>query len=149
MSPAGGIDYLGDGLSEELSLRLAQVPACGSPRELRLRVQGRNVDVRKIGESLGVRNVLEGSVRRDGDSLRVVVQLIDTTTGTTYGPAVTTVAGAICSRSRTMSRGRSPKRCASCSRPKQSGESRDAPTSTRGRSTRTSPDWQCCGSRVT
>ena len=37
--------------------------------------------MRKIGAALGVRNVLEGSVRRDKDKLRVTVQLIDTVTG--------------------------------------------------------------------
>jgi tetratricopeptide (TPR) repeat protein len=37
--------------------------------------------VRKIGDALGVRNVLEGSVRREGDKLRVTVQLIDTSNG--------------------------------------------------------------------
>ena len=37
--------------------------------------------MRTIGQQLGVRHVLEGSVRRDGDSLRVTVQLIDARTG--------------------------------------------------------------------
>jgi tetratricopeptide (TPR) repeat protein len=43
--------------------------------------KGKNLDVRKIGQSLGVRHVLEGSVRRNGDNVRVTVQLIDTATG--------------------------------------------------------------------
>ncbi|MCU0259268.1 MAG: tetratricopeptide repeat protein, partial [Solirubrobacteraceae bacterium] len=41
----------------------------------------RNVDVRQIGDALGVRYVLEGSVRRDDDKLRVTVQLIDASNG--------------------------------------------------------------------
>jgi tetratricopeptide (TPR) repeat protein len=41
----------------------------------------RNMDVRRIGEALGVRHVLEGSVRRLGDNLRVTVQLIDAANG--------------------------------------------------------------------
>ena len=82
MSPAGGSAYLGDGLSEELSLRLAQVPGLRvAARTSAFEFKGRNVDVRKIGESLGVRHVLEGSVRREGDGLRVTVQLIDATNG--------------------------------------------------------------------
>jgi len=82
MSPAGGDTYLGDGLSEELSMRLAQVPGLRvAARTSAFEFKGRNVDVRKIGESLGVRHVLEGSVRRDGDSLRVIVQLIDARNG--------------------------------------------------------------------
>jgi tetratricopeptide (TPR) repeat protein len=41
----------------------------------------RNIDVRRIGQSLGVRHVLEGSVRRDGNNVRVTVQLVDTRSG--------------------------------------------------------------------
>ncbi len=82
MSRGGGNSYLGDGLSEELSLRLAQVPGLRvAARTSAFEFKGRNLDVRKIGESLGVRHVLEGSVRRDGDSLRVTVQLIDAANG--------------------------------------------------------------------
>ena len=82
MSPAGGNDYLGDGLSEELSTKLAQVPGLRvAARTSAFEFKGRNLDVRKIGQALGVRHVLEGSVRRDGDNVRVTVQLIDTATG--------------------------------------------------------------------
>ena len=82
MSPAGGIAYLGDGLSEELSARLAQIPGLRvAARTSAFEFKGRNLDVRRIGEALGVRHVLEGSVRRDGDNLRVTVQLIDAANG--------------------------------------------------------------------
>jgi TolB-like protein/Flp pilus assembly protein TadD/DNA-binding winged helix-turn-helix (wHTH) protein len=82
MSPAGGNDFLGDGLSEELSTRLAQVAGLRvAARTSAFEFKGRNVDVRQIGEALGVRHVLEGSVRREGDTVRVTVQLIDTQTG--------------------------------------------------------------------
>jgi TolB-like protein/tetratricopeptide (TPR) repeat protein len=82
MSAAGGNAYLGDGLSEELSTRLAQIPGLRvAARTSAFEFRGRNLDVRKIGQSLGVRHVLEGSVRRDGDNVRVTVQLIDTRTG--------------------------------------------------------------------
>lgn len=82
MSPAGGNAYLGDGLSEELSTKLAQVTGMRvAARTSAFEFKGRNLDVRKIGQSLGVRHVLEGSVRRDGDNVRVTVQLIDTKTG--------------------------------------------------------------------
>jgi len=82
MSPAGGNAYLGDGLSEELSTRLAQIPGMRvAARTSAFEFKGRNIDVRKIGQSLGVRHVLEGSVRRNGDNVRVTVQLIDTATG--------------------------------------------------------------------
>jgi TolB-like protein/Flp pilus assembly protein TadD/DNA-binding winged helix-turn-helix (wHTH) protein len=82
MSPAGGNTYLGDGLSEELSARLAQVPGLRvAARTSAFEFKGRNLDVRRIGEALGVRHVLEGSVRRDGDNLRVTMQLIDAANG--------------------------------------------------------------------
>jgi len=82
MSPAGGNAYLGDGLSEELSTKLAQIPGLRvAARTSAFEFKGRNLDVRKIGQSLGVRHVLEGSVRRNGDNVRVTVQLIDTATG--------------------------------------------------------------------
>jgi len=82
MSPAGGITYLGDGLSEELSARLAQIPGLRvAARTSAFEFKGRNLDVRRIGEALGVRHVLEGSVRRDGDNLRVTMQLIDAANG--------------------------------------------------------------------
>ena len=82
MSPAGGITYLGDGLSEELSARLAQIPGLRvAARTSAFEFKDRNLDVRRIGEALGVRHVLEGSVRRDGDNLRVTMQLIDAANG--------------------------------------------------------------------
>lgn len=82
MSAAGDSGYLGDGLSEELSSRLAQVPGLRvAARTSAFEFKDRNVDVRRIGEALGVRYVLEGSVRRDGDNLRVTVQLIDAGNG--------------------------------------------------------------------
>ncbi len=82
MSAAGGNTFLGDGLSEELSTRLAQVPGLRvAARTSAFEFKGKNLDVRKIGQSLGVRHVIEGSVRRNGDSVRVTVQLIDTATG--------------------------------------------------------------------
>jgi TolB-like protein/Flp pilus assembly protein TadD/DNA-binding winged helix-turn-helix (wHTH) protein len=82
MSSGGGNAYLGDGLSEELSTKLAQIPGLRvAARTSAFEFKGRNLDVRKIGQSLGVRHVLEGSVRRDGDNVRVTVQLIDTATG--------------------------------------------------------------------
>src|SRR5262249_5142909 len=43
--------------------------------------RGRSVDVRQVARELGVRYVLEGSVRRSGDRVRVVAQLIDAETG--------------------------------------------------------------------
>jgi TolB-like protein/Tfp pilus assembly protein PilF/DNA-binding winged helix-turn-helix (wHTH) protein len=83
MSPTGaGQGYLGDGLSEELSARLAQVRGLRvAARTSAFAFRGRNVDVREIGRALGVRHVLEGSVRRQSGRVRVTAQLIDASTG--------------------------------------------------------------------
>jgi TolB-like protein/tetratricopeptide (TPR) repeat protein len=82
MSPEGSSGYLGDGLSEELSSRLAEVPGLRvAARTSAFAYKDKPVDVRRIGEELGVRYVLEGSVRREADRLRVTVQLIDASTG--------------------------------------------------------------------
>lgn len=82
MSPDGTAGYLGDGLSEELSSDLAKVPGLRvAARTSAFTYKGRDVDVRSIGAQLGVRFVLEGSVRRDGERLRITAQLIDASTG--------------------------------------------------------------------
>mgnify|MGYP000208562032 CR=1 FL=1 len=70
-------EYFSDGLSEELLNLLAQI------RELKVTgrtssfaFKGSNEDLRKIGEQLNVATVLEGSVRRSGNRLRITAQLI-------------------------------------------------------------------------
>lgn len=82
MSPTGEAAYLGDGLSEELSSDLAKLPGLRvAARTSAFAYRGRDLDVRRIGRELGVRYVLEGSVRREGDRVRVTAQLIDAKTG--------------------------------------------------------------------
>jgi TolB-like protein/Flp pilus assembly protein TadD/DNA-binding winged helix-turn-helix (wHTH) protein len=82
MSADGGIAYLGDGLSEELSSDLAKLPGMRvAARTSAFAYKGQDLDVRRIGEQLGVRFVLEGSVRREGERVRVTAQLIDAATG--------------------------------------------------------------------
>ena len=82
MTSGGGNEYLGDGFAEEISAQLAQIPGLRvAARTSAFEFKGQRLDVRNIGNALGVRNVLEGSVRRDGDKLRVTVQLIDALNG--------------------------------------------------------------------
>jgi len=82
MSPDGNSAYLGDGLSEELSSDLAKLPKLRvAARTSAFAFRGKDIDVRKIGEQLGVRYVLEGSVRREGNRVRVTAQLIDAVSG--------------------------------------------------------------------
>jgi TolB-like protein/tetratricopeptide (TPR) repeat protein len=82
MSPSGESAYLGDGLSEELSSDLAKLPGLRvAARTSAFAYKGKDLDVRRIGRELGVRYVLEGSVRREGERVRVTAQLIDALTG--------------------------------------------------------------------
>jgi len=70
-------EYFADGLSEELLNQLAQIPDLQvAGRTSSFSFKGKNEDLRVIGAALGVANVLEGSVRRQGDEVRVTAQLI-------------------------------------------------------------------------
>ena len=70
-------EYFADGLSEELLNQFAQIPDLQvAGRTSSFSFKGKNEDLRVIGNSLDVANVLEGSVRRQGDKVRVTAQLI-------------------------------------------------------------------------
>jgi TolB-like protein/Tfp pilus assembly protein PilF len=72
-------DYLAAGITDDVTTDLSRVPGMFViARESAYTYQGKTVDVRRIGEELGVRYVLEGSVRRFGDALRINAQLIGT-----------------------------------------------------------------------
>ena len=82
MSPGKDNEYFSDGLAEEIINALAQVP--------RLRVIARtsafafkdqHIDIRRIAEALGVAHVVEGSVRKAGNRIRVTAQLITASDG--------------------------------------------------------------------
>lgn len=74
--------YLGDGLADELISALGNVTALKvAARTSAFSFRSRDADVREIGRALGVATVLEGSVRRSADQVRIVAQLIDTTSG--------------------------------------------------------------------
>jgi serine/threonine-protein kinase len=75
-------EYFTDGLTDEITSRLAAVAALRVvARTSAFQFKGRSDDVRKIGRDLGVQTVLEGSVRRDGERIRVTAQLIDVADG--------------------------------------------------------------------
>jgi TolB-like protein/DNA-binding winged helix-turn-helix (wHTH) protein/tetratricopeptide (TPR) repeat protein len=71
-----------DGLTEETSNWLAQVPSLRVvARSSAFAYRDRQADVRAIGRELNISHVLEGSLRRSGNKMRITVQLIDTNTG--------------------------------------------------------------------
>lgn len=75
-------EYFADGLTDEVICGLASLPGLRVvARTSAFQFKGRSEDVRAIGRQLGVQLVLEGSVRRDGSSVRVSVQLADTNHG--------------------------------------------------------------------
>lgn len=75
-------DYFADGITENLSTDLSRIPSSFViARNTAFTFKGKNIDVKQIGRELGVRYVLEGSVQRDQNRVRVNAQLIDATTG--------------------------------------------------------------------
>ena len=82
MSPGKDQAWFSDGLTEEILNSLARLEEIRvTARNSSFQFKGRAVDVREIGRQLGVANVVEGSVRRAGDRLRITAQLIRTSDG--------------------------------------------------------------------
>jgi len=83
MSPDKDQEYFSDGMSEELLNLLSKIPDLKViSRTSSFSFKGKNEDVRKIGENLGVANVLEGSIRKSGNKIRITAQLIEVREGT-------------------------------------------------------------------
>ena len=82
MSQTKDQEYFCDGISEEILDALAKVEGLRVvARTSSFAFKGKNADVSEIAQKLNVRNVLEGSLRRDGNRLRISAQLIDTRNG--------------------------------------------------------------------
>lgn len=76
-------EYFSDGMSEELLNLLSKIPSLKViSRTSSFSFKGKNLDVRKIGENLGVENILEGSIRKSGNTIRITAQLIEVRNGT-------------------------------------------------------------------
>src|SRR6476659_4331473 len=75
-------DYFADGVVEDIITALSRFKSLFViARNSSFTYKGKAVDIKQIGRELGVRYVLEGSVRKAGDRLRITGQLIDVTTG--------------------------------------------------------------------
>jgi adenylate cyclase len=75
-------EYFSDGISEDIITDLSKIAGLlVIARNSSFTYKGRSVDVRAVGRELGVRSVLEGSIRRAGQRVRIAAQLIDAETG--------------------------------------------------------------------
>jgi adenylate cyclase len=74
-------EYFSDGISEEIITWLSKIPRLFvAARNSTFTFKGQSVKVREVGRELGVRYIMEGSVRKSGDRVRVTAQLIDVNT---------------------------------------------------------------------
>jgi TolB-like protein/DNA-binding winged helix-turn-helix (wHTH) protein/Flp pilus assembly protein TadD len=77
LSPGKDQEYFSDGLTEELIANLAKIPGLKVvARSSAFQFKGKNEDLRSVGQMLGVATVLEGSVRKDGNRVRITAELI-------------------------------------------------------------------------
>ena len=91
MSGGSEQDYFADGMAEEIITALSRCAGLFViARNSSFTYRGKSVDVRQVGRELGVRYVIEGSVRRSANRLRFTGQLVDTTTGRISGPIAST-----------------------------------------------------------
>ncbi|UCC83540.1 MAG: tetratricopeptide repeat protein [Gemmatimonadota bacterium] len=75
-------EYFSDGMTEEIINALAHLPGVQvASRTSSFAFKGKEVDVREIGDKLGVAHVLEGSVRKVGNQIRLTAQLVDVANG--------------------------------------------------------------------
>jgi adenylate cyclase len=76
-------DYLSDGITEDIITALARFTQLSVvARNSTFAYKGKAIDVRQVGKELGVRYIVEGSIRRSQDRARVTAQLIDSSSGT-------------------------------------------------------------------
>ncbi|UCH66452.1 MAG: protein kinase [Ignavibacterium sp.] len=75
-------EYFADGMTEEIIIALTHIPDLKvASRTSSFRFKGKEYDVKTIGEQLGVRAVLDGSVRKSGNKLRITAQLVNVEDG--------------------------------------------------------------------
>jgi TolB-like protein len=74
--------YFSDGMTDEITTKLSKIQGINvAPRSSAAAVKNPNQDAADLGRQLGVRYLLEGTVRKSGDQVRINVHLIDSTTG--------------------------------------------------------------------
>lgn len=82
LSPDPADEFFADGVTEEILNALSQIPGLRVPgRSSAFSFKGRSEDLRAVGAKLNVATILEGTLRRSGDRLRITAQLIDAGSG--------------------------------------------------------------------
>ena len=82
MSGDPGQEPFADGVTENITTTLAKIPELFViARNSAFEYKGKPIDVKKIAESLGVRYILEGSIQKSGERIRITAQLVDATSG--------------------------------------------------------------------
>jgi TolB-like protein/Tfp pilus assembly protein PilF len=82
MSPDPNNEYFSDGISEELLNKLAKIEGLMvTARTSSFAFKGRNEDIKEIGAKLGAKTILEGSVRKSGNKVRITAQLVNAADG--------------------------------------------------------------------
>lgn len=82
LSPEEGSEYFTDGITEEVLARLARLDGLRlASRSSSFAFKGQSPDVRDVGSRLGVATVLEGTVRRDGERVKIIARLVNARTG--------------------------------------------------------------------
>jgi len=82
MSGDPGQEAFADGVTENITTTLSKIPKIFViARNSAMEYKGKPIDVKKVAGNLGVRHVLEGSIQKWGERIRITAQLIDTTSG--------------------------------------------------------------------
>jgi TolB-like protein len=102
MSAGKDQEYFADGLSEEVLNLLAKIPDLRvAARTSAFKFKGEKLDVQDVAQKLNVAHILEGSVRKSGNKVRITAQLIKPRTVTTSGRRPTTARSTTSSSCRT------------------------------------------------
>src|SRR5258706_5839056 len=109
-------EYFADGMVEDITTALSRIPwLFVIARNSSFTYKGQAIDVKQVGRELGVRYLLEGSVRKAGGRVRITAQLIDALSGDHPGPIGSMVRSKMSSNYRTKwrraSQGSSNRRC--------------------------------------
>ena len=97
-------EYFSDGISEDIITALSKLRwFFVIARNSSFIYKGKAVHMKQVAEELGVGYVVEGSVRKSGDRVRITVQLNDVAPAATFGRSATTAASPTCSQCRTRS----------------------------------------------